>query len=372
LSPSSDDTPETLFYNGRNPSSGRSMSEPREPRSIIAAAEQAAVAGDYVAAERLLREAALAQEASLGPLHPELAHTLNNLGVVCEMTGNPVDAEHCFRRALDIAETVLESDHPFVITSRKNLHDFCEARGTPVDLPTSSPAASLAGATTPETQATTSEDPQSELTLEEESQDLPVVAARSIPTHAIRFLGPGAMLIVIVAAASPWLGSTERTESSSAAIATDSREMLAPRVPVPVEPIPVPRETTKPAKSGLAGVSASTVPAASTTARPIVVRAQLCAELYEWQCDPPDDPVPGGPLFFYTQVKSTRATTIQHRWYRDTHLHQSVELRVQASPSAGYRTYSRNTMNGDITGSWRVELTTQDGVVLHEERFSVR
>ena len=75
------------------------MPETREPRSVIDAAEQAAAAGDYASAEQLLREAALLQEASLGPLHPDLANTLNNLGVVCEITEKPVDAEHFFRRA---------------------------------------------------------------------------------------------------------------------------------------------------------------------------------------------------------------------------------------------------------------------------------
>jgi len=82
--------------------------------------------------------------------------------------------------------------------------------------------------------------------------------------------------------------------------------------------------------------------------------------------------VPPGPLFFYTQVKSTRATTIQHRWYRDNRLHQSLELRVQASPSVGYRTSSRTIMNSESAGSWRVELRTEDGLLLHEERFSVQ
>ena len=93
------------------------------------AAEQAAAAGDYASAERLLREAADLQEASLGPLHPDLANTLNNLGVVCEITDKPDDAERCFRRAYEIAIAVLEPDHPFVATSRKNLEDFCAARG---------------------------------------------------------------------------------------------------------------------------------------------------------------------------------------------------------------------------------------------------
>ena len=75
------------------------MPDTREPRSVIEAAEQAAAAGDYASAERLLREAAGLQEASLGPLHPDVANTLNNLGVVCEITGKPDEAEQCFRRA---------------------------------------------------------------------------------------------------------------------------------------------------------------------------------------------------------------------------------------------------------------------------------
>src|SRR5512138_454852 len=102
----------------------RRMWKPREPRSIIEAAEKAAEAGNYAMAEDRLREAASLQEASLGPLHPDLANTLNNLGIVCEITKKPIDAEQFFRRAVSIATTSLPPDHPFVTTSQKNLRDF--------------------------------------------------------------------------------------------------------------------------------------------------------------------------------------------------------------------------------------------------------
>ena len=75
------------------------------------------------------------QEASLGPLHPDLANTLNNLGVVCEVAEKPAEAERYFRRACDIATASLEPDHPFVATSRRNLEDFCAARGLDVVVP---------------------------------------------------------------------------------------------------------------------------------------------------------------------------------------------------------------------------------------------
>src|SRR5687768_16337759 len=73
----------TLLSYARN---GVSMSDTREFQSVVHAAEQAAAAGDYKSAEELLHAAALLQEASLGPLHPDLANTLNYLGVVCEIT----------------------------------------------------------------------------------------------------------------------------------------------------------------------------------------------------------------------------------------------------------------------------------------------
>jgi Tetratricopeptide repeat/Protein of unknown function (DUF2914) len=108
------------------------MADTRDLRFVAGEAEQAAAAGDYASAEDLLREAAWLQEASYGPLHPDLANALNNLGIVCEITGKHDDAEACFRRAYAIATAVLEPDHPFVAMSWKNLEDFCQAHGKAV------------------------------------------------------------------------------------------------------------------------------------------------------------------------------------------------------------------------------------------------
>ena len=346
------------------------MPEPLDPRSIIEAAEQAAAAGNHASAEELLREAARLQEASLGPLHPDLANTLNNLGVVCEITGNTVDAERHFRRALTIATTALEPDHPFVATSRKNLREFCEAQGKPFELPAPSPVVAATLEMPPPAPA----DPPQESQLASESQDSqPLVQGRRIHPVAIGVVGAGAALIVTLATARPWLGSIGRPQSSPAIAKDLPREIPPPpRAPSVVEPIALPNGTTKTVASGPEAVTASRVTTASTAARPTLVRARLCADLDEWRCDPPDRPIPSGPLFFYTQVKSTSTTKVQHRWYRNDRLHQSVELRVQASPGVGYRTYSRETMSSESAGNWRVELRTEDGVLLHEERFSVR
>jgi hypothetical protein len=346
------------------------MPEPREPRSIIDAAEQSAAAGDYASAETLLREAAALQEATLGPLDPDLANTLNNLGVVCEINDNPVDAEHCFRRACAIATTVLKPDHPFVATSRQNLRDFCEARGKQVDeLSPSSPALT----TGPAAAATTSADPVRESPSLPESQDVRrVVPRRFIRPLAIGGLGPAVMLIVMLVAIRPWLNSNGQAQSPPAIVTDAPREIPArPQVLLSVKPLTTPQETTRIPESGPVEGSARRITEASTPARPTVFRARLCADLEDFACDPPDRPIPSGPLFFFTEIKSTSATTIQHRWYRDNRLYQSVQLHVQASPRVAYRTFSRTNMTDESAGNWRVELRSEDGALLHEERFSV-
>src|SRR4051812_2990683 len=109
------------------------MPEARELRTVIEAAEQAASTGDYVTAELSLREAAALQETELGPFHPDLANTLNNLAIVYERIDSPAEAELCYRRAYAIATKAHAPDHPLVVTSRKNLEDFCKARGRPFE-----------------------------------------------------------------------------------------------------------------------------------------------------------------------------------------------------------------------------------------------
>lgn len=319
--------------------------EPLEPQSIIDAAERAAASGDYVSAEKFLREVARAQEKRLGPLNPDLANTLNNLGVVCEINGKPAEAERCFRRALDIATDVFEPDHPFIATSRQNLQGLRDARGKADAERTSRPHEKQDGQT---------RDPRR--------------SPRTFPTGA---LGPAAMVIIIGAAGYAWLGSIGQAESHS--VLATAAPPLAPAPPVtiekaaPVEPIP-----SRPAGtvSGPAAVNADPV-ATESPARPTVVKARLCVELGDWICNPADLPVTAGPLFFYTQVKSTTATTIQHRWYRGDRLQQSIDLQIEATP-AGYRSFSRVNMTNESTGDWRVELRAADGALLHEERFSAQ
>ena len=104
------------------------MSAANDPRAILNEAEEAVGRNDHASAERLLRQALALQETSVGPQHPEVAKTLNNLAILCEMTGKPADAEACYRRAYEIAKAALPANDPLVVTSRQNLEEFCTAQ----------------------------------------------------------------------------------------------------------------------------------------------------------------------------------------------------------------------------------------------------
>jgi hypothetical protein len=340
------------------------MPETRELRTVVDAAEQAAVAGDYSSAEQLLREAALLQEVRLGPLHPDLANTLNNLGVVCDVTNKPLEAERCYRRAYAIATAVLEPDHPFVTTSRRNLRDFCEARGIPVESPI--PPAIAAAERKPGGERSLHR-PQERPAHDPARRFAFLKRSRSVAIGALAVAG---LVLVLFIVTRSWVVSKARISPESAAQSQPVGPAPTPE-PLPVQPIPVPGETT----------TNRGEPASAPASSPTVAEAHLCRDVStsgaralprDWQCDRPSLPVDPGSLFFYTRIRSAGDTTVQHRWYRGEHLSKVVKLQVRANPTDGYRTYSRNTVDRQSGGDWRVELRTKDGILLHEERFIVR
>ena len=341
------------------------MPEPRGARSIIENAEQAAAAGNYSSAEVLLREAVTLQEQTLGPHHPDLANTLNNLGVVCEKTDNPIDAEHYFRRAYAIATATLTPDHPFVATSRKNLHDFCTARGRPVELPPSPPAmaAWLEGPAPPRQSSPSTN-----------SLELPPAARRRAGRPiALAAVCGVSVLTVVLMMTRPWGSSVGRTTSRPTTDVAPTRETPAPQSTPPAEAIArPPQKPPQPTRSEANAVSDTPATRATSAAIPAVVTAQLCTALTSWQCEAADGQVRPGPLFFYTQLKSATNTVIEHRWYHGDRLHRSVQLPIQANPGTGYRTYSRTTISHERAGDWRVELRSANGTILKETRFTIR
>jgi hypothetical protein len=404
------------------------MPDTPDIQSVVEAAERAAASGDYATAEVRLREAARLQEASLGPHHPDLANTLNNLGVVCEITGKPEDAEQCLREAWTIATAVLPPDHPFVATSRKNLEDFCAARGKAIDGPPPRPAEPPPPPARPSPPPAAAVEQPAPRAPDTKRRPGPAPTANAAPTHAppeapravprgtprraapqrrSRSLAIGVVIavgaLVVLVTITRWFRSSEEVRSVAASPSVSSPERPGPAAPsgepgragaprgaAPgggrasgAPPTPPSAPSTPPAREPARAPSSA--PPAGTESRParssaagsvVVADARLCRELStsgrEWQCVSPSLPAAPGPFFFYTRIKSPVDTTIEHRWYRDDHLHQVVELRIRANMGAGYRTYSRNTISGERAGDWRVELRSQSGELLREERFVVR
>ncbi len=402
--------------------------------SVIAAAERAARDGDYTAAEQHLQEAAALQEAQLGPTHPDLANTLNNLGVAREQAGRLDEAEESYRRAYAIAIEALPADHPFVVRSAENLRDFCAARGRPFDAPvppqaTSSEDLSEPASATP-AQATSdvrTPDPAVRQPAAPASQaagtPAPAPTEPAVPVHAdehaadiVWVESPAAgdsdaadepasrsswlfwlvALVLIAAALLFWLAPW-RSRPASATVPGGRADVAepSPTTDLPgasaampdAPPAAANAEAAAPAPPAPAVAAADVVPdppPAPAFGSPATARASgievasvdVCRDFQPrgetWQCEPVADVTSPGALAYYTRIRSPRATTVVHQWFHEDALVQRVSLRVGANPGAGYRTYSRNTVSPANAGTWRVVLSDSAGNTLHEHRFVIR
>ena len=340
-----------------------------DPASIIDAAQQAAAAGDYAAAEQLLRDAVDRQEATLGSSHPDLATTLNNLAFVCERTGKFDEAERGYRRAHKIAVASLSPGHPFIKTSLANLVDFCEARGIPL---WTKPETPIEDEPLPDDDVDVASPENGDASPEAAAVLLPAAdvpeATRRLPVRMIAVAAVVVAAIVVVVIARQ---GQERVDVPKpiAQLRIESAASSAPVVPKASTSVPA--AASEPPK-------VKPAPRVETsTASVTVLKAEVCRELErrgspDWQCTPATGDGPPGTYTFYTRLLTTSETTVEHRWSREGRLHQTMRLRVSPSSGSGFRTFSVTTVSPERAGEWKVELRGGDGTVLHEERFLVR
>jgi tetratricopeptide (TPR) repeat protein len=85
--------------------------------------------GKYAEAIQLAERALAIWEKALGPEHPNVANSLNNLALVHYNKGDYAKAEPLYQRALAIWEKALGSEHPNVATSLNNLAEICRTKG---------------------------------------------------------------------------------------------------------------------------------------------------------------------------------------------------------------------------------------------------
>jgi hypothetical protein len=370
------------------------MSDSQSVQELLAKAENAAAAGDMASADELLRAVARIQEAGLGPAHPELANTLNNLAIVAERTGRPGDAEQYYRRAVAIASASLSADNPMVVASRQNLEEFCRAQGLPIDRPpVDRPAAPEPppAPAVPQPQRTATAPPVTTPTPALRQSTTAPSASPSDSRPSNSFAKVVVAIVALVAAAlflmRPWSSrDTSAPASNAQPVVPQSAPAEAPKVqeqaqaepatPAPAQPAaPAPAETKSPPRREANAPATASTPSASVGAAGSVtlVAAQLCRSLSTsgaWRCVPAGDSVAPGPVVLYTRVKSPRDTVVVHRWYRGRTLRRSVQLEIRASASEGYRTFSRQTV--DRGGDWRIEVRSAAGDLLHEQHLAVR
>jgi tetratricopeptide (TPR) repeat protein len=86
-------------------------------------------AGRYDRAVKVARKALEVAEANVGPDHPNVATSLNNLAALYDTQGQYAQAEPLYQRSLAIREKALGPDHPDVATSLNNLTWLYAAQG---------------------------------------------------------------------------------------------------------------------------------------------------------------------------------------------------------------------------------------------------
>lgn len=161
--------------------------------------------------------------------------------------------------------------------------------------------------------------------------------------------------MIIVAAAFFVMQWSSRNGSTSAPPGT-SAVGAEPRSDAPAEPSPVaaPRNET---------------PAAVVT----IIDAELCktfsASGAKWQCTAPGDVVAPGRLVFYTKMKSQRDASVTHLLVSRQHAAAIRGLRISPNGTAGYRTYSRQTVG---PGSGGRKSGVRRATCCMKKRFAVR
>jgi len=85
--------------------------------------------GRYAEAAKVSEEALKVAEDTFGPGHPDVAASLNNLGLLYQAQGQYAAAEPLYKRALAIKEKALGPDHLAVATTLNNLAELYRAQG---------------------------------------------------------------------------------------------------------------------------------------------------------------------------------------------------------------------------------------------------
>ena len=77
-----------------------------------------------------------------------------------------------------------------------------------------------------------------------------------------------------------------------------------------------------------------------------------------------------GKLFCFTKIMGAKGeTSVRHLWFYGDRLMSEVLLPVQR---ISWRTFSSRTIRPEWTGSWRVDITAEDGTLLKSVSFTIQ
>ena len=371
------------------------MPDEHDLNALNAAASSAATAGDFAAAVSYLRGALDRQMDTLGPKHPDLATTLNNLALMLEQIGDTDGAGRSYRRAYSIALAALGPDDPAVGVSHANLAAFYRAHGSNGDEVAGSMLAGLDDFPSVDEELRTVV-PAAPRPAQVVPPPPPRPAPSSVPVPVIESAQAASAgrrsraavigtAVVLLTAAGWWVlpqtqgvrdRATDALPPPPAAEAKATIGTAAPAAPASTsEKLPassVPPPAIAPEKEA----RNASLRASSGAAATHVAEARLCGALSSgsgvWRCQPLTDERRGGAVYFYTRVASPTDAVVRHRWTRNGTVVRVVDLRIRANPKEGFRTYSRQTGRALESGQWQVALLDPDGAVLREETFVIR
>ena len=399
------------------------MAEWDEITDLSAEAERAMSAEDFEAAERALRKALRLQEAQMGLVHPDVANTLNSLGVACNILGRPDEAEFLYRRAVGIARKEFTDDHPYIATSLRNLSELYRTQGKPEKLaklsdrlaprsglPTvdsehraesSGPPAAVEETVGP---AAAPRAPSDALDSDRDFErgPLPPPGRHAWSLRQVALLAGTAVVlfsivwVITVGSRTSDVGGDSQGvpggASQASAVNRSRSPAAAPEADVAGG---IRRDEGRIAPPAAAPTQVAVSPDTASVGQPIsalndggdssswtVAEARLCSQLEtrgadgvslgEWRCTSVVERAAPGELFFYTRIRSRTSAVVVHRWFRNGSLAQQVELEVDTNDGPGYRTYSLRTIASQESGAWRVEALSADGALLYAEEFEVR
>jgi len=112
-------------------------------------------------------------------------------------------------------------------------------------------------------------------------------------------------------------------------------------------------------------------PAHGQAEKPTLVQAAVCEDIKEGS--PKNQgvvfPVSAGKVVCYTDFDPVpERTIIYHNWYRKDVLNTKIRLVLQPPRWASYSTIQLREID---KGPWRIEITDQEGRLLHILRFSI-